>query len=90
MNSIGTAPVGDVTGDYIPPGRAGERKSETGGLESLRPRNLPYARGRGRSTLKVGATRRVAQRGRGAALLTNLSIERQAIMGWDPEAMKLL
>ena len=29
-------------------------------------------------------------RAAGAALLTNLSIERQAIMRWDPEAMKLL
>ena len=29
-------------------------------------------------------------RAAGAALLANLSIERQAIMRWDPEAMKLL
>jgi len=59
-------------------------------LKSPRPRKIPYTREFGRSKLKVGATRRVAQRGRGAALLANLSIERQAIMGWDPEAMRLL
>jgi len=29
-------------------------------------------------------------RAAGAALLSNLSLERGAVVGWDPEAMKLV
>ncbi len=29
-------------------------------------------------------------RAAGAALLSNLSVERNAVVGWDPEAMKLV